>query len=84
MKQIEPLDVHNLTLDKAIIVIQKQIELAYKQQISVVYVNHGFNQGRKIKTWCLNEAKNLNHVLKVDCGDNEGISKIYIETNFNI
>lgn len=83
MKQVQPLDVHNLSLESAKKVIAKQIDLAYKNNISVLYVSHGFNRGHKIKTWCLNEAVKLNHVIKVEPGDNEGISKIYIQINFN-
>jgi hypothetical protein len=47
----------------------------------VLYINHGFNKGSKIKTWCKNELLNNDLVIKVDSGDNEGISKVYIKLN---
>ena len=73
------LDVHGLTLDEAIIVIRKAIKTAYEHDQSVLYVNHGFNSGNKIKTWCLNCCEHENYVLKVMPGDNEGITNIYIQ-----
>ena len=39
------------------------------------------NNGRKIKTWCANEAINIDHVLKVTSGINDGITNIYIKLN---
>lgn len=74
----DSLDVHGLTLNQAIIVIKKAIKLAYEKQMSVLYINHGFNNGTKIKDWCLKQAKNEKYVVKVDCGENEGITKIFI------
>ena len=42
------LDVHGLLLSEAIIVINKAIKTSYDKQVSVLYVNHGFNKGNKI------------------------------------
>lgn len=78
---MKPLDVHGLTLDNAINVIKKNIEIAYKNGENILYVNHGFNNGHKIKSWCLKEGLKLAHVIKVEPGDNEGISKFYISLN---
>lgn len=77
------LDVHGLHLDEAINVINKAILTCYKQQKEVLYVNHGFNKGNKIKSWCLNKAIENEYVIMVKPGENEGISNIYIKTNFN-
>ena len=77
------LDVHNLSLDEAIKVINHNIDLSYNMGISVLYVNHGFNNGTKIKTWCKEKAILHQHVVKVDSGDNEGISRIYIKIKIN-
>jgi DNA-nicking Smr family endonuclease len=81
MKNEKMLDVHGLLLSQAIIVIKKAIEQAYNNGCTVLYVNHGFNNGRKIKTWCANEAINIDHVLKVTSGINDGITNIYIKLN---
>ena len=77
------LDVHGLTLIQAKNVINKAINQAYSNNISILYVNHGFNNGSKIKSWCKNELINNDKVIKVDSGDNEGISKVYIKLNLN-
>ena len=76
------LDVHGLTLIQAQRVITKAVFNAFMNDISVLYVNHGFNSGEKIKSWCRTNAIKLKHVIKVEPGDNEGISKLYIQTNF--
>ena len=73
------LDVHGLTLIQAKKVINQSITNAYKMGISVLYINHGFNSGRKIKTFCKNELINNDLVIKVDSGENEGISKVYLK-----
>lgn len=78
---MKALDVHGLNIDEAIKVIKKNIDLAYKNNETILYVNHGFNNGHKIKSWCLKEGKNLSNVIKVESGDNEGISKFYIKLN---
>ena len=75
------LDVHGLTLSSAIKVINNSITNAYKTGVSVLNVNHGFNNGEKIKSWCKNELINNNLVIKVDSGENEGISKVFIKLN---
>ena len=75
------LDVHGLTLPSAIKVINKAITDAYKMGVSVLNINHGFNNGERIKTWCKNELTNNNLVIKVDSGENEGISKVFIKLN---
>lgn len=77
------LDVHGLTLSQAKNVINKAINQAYSNNISILYINHGFNNGSKIKSWCKNELINNDKVIKVDSGDNEGISKVYIKLNLN-
>lgn len=77
------LDVHGLTLIQAKNVINKAINQAYSNNISILYINHGFNNGSKIKSWCKNELINNDKVIKVDSGDNEGISKVYIKLNLN-
>lgn len=82
MEHKDYLDVHGLTLSQAIIEINKAISLAYKQMVPIVYVNHGFNRGNKIKSWCLKEGKNIKNVLKVSPGDNEGISMFYLSLNY--
>lgn len=79
MKKNNYLDVHGLTLLQAKKAIENAVNLSYETGQSVLNVNHGFNQGNKIKTWCLKSSKSLKHVLKVESGENEGISKIYIE-----
>ena len=76
------LDVHGLTLIQAQRVITKAVFNAFMNDISVLYVNHGFNSGEKIKSWCRTNAIKLKHVIKVEPGDNEGITKLYIQTNF--
>ena len=75
------LDVHNLTLKQAQIVILKNIEIAFNNGSSVLYINHGFNNGSKIKSWCKKELPNNSNVIKVDSGDNEGISVVFIKLN---
>ena len=75
------LDVHGLTLIQAKNVINKAINQAYSNNISILYINHGFNNGSKIKSWCKNELINNDKVIKVDSGDNEGVSKVYIKLN---
>lgn len=79
MKKDNYLDVHGLTLLQAKKVIENAVNIAYETGQSVLNVNHGFNQGNKIKTWCLKSGKNLKHVIKVESGENEGISKLFIE-----
>ena len=74
------LDVHGLHLSEAINVIKKNIEIAYESGVSVLYVNHGFNQGSKIKTWCINNGNTIKNVIKVTSGMNEGITNFYIKT----
>lgn len=78
---MDKLDVHGLTLTQAKNVINKAVIQAYTNNTSVLYINHGFNKGSKIKTWCKNELLNNDLVIKVDSGDNEGISKVYIKLN---
>lgn len=78
---MDKLDVHGLTLTQAKNVINKAVIQAYTNNTSVLYINHGFNNGSKIKTWCKNELINNDLVIKVDSGDNEGISKVYIKLN---
>ena len=78
---MDKLNVHGLTLTQAKNVISKAVNQAYINNISVLYINHGFNNGTKIKSWCKNELINNNYVIKVDSGDNEGISKVYIKVN---
>ncbi len=75
-------DVHGMDLLNAQKVIKAQINEAYQLGKCVININHGFNHGKKIKTWCLKEVQFLPHVLKVDSGMNEGITKIYIECDF--
>ena len=83
MKIEKTLDVHGLTLSRAIKVITNAISVAYENNTPFILINHGFNNGSKIKTWCKNEAAMLDKVIKVDSGDNEGISKIYIKINIS-
>lgn len=73
------LDVHGLQLNDAIKIIERNVEISYENGISVLYVNHGFNHGNKIKSWCLNNGKQIKHVIKVAPGSNEGITNFYIE-----
>ena len=75
------LDVHGLTLPLAKKVINNAITNAYKMGVSVLNINHGFNNGEKIKSWCKKELINNDKVIKVDSGENEGISKVYIKLN---
>ena len=56
------LDVHGLTLIQAKNVINKAINQAYSNNISILYINHGFNNGSKIKSWCKNELINNDKV----------------------
>lgn len=83
MKTDKALDVHGLTLSQAKNVIKNAINIAYDNNTPFVLINHGFNNGSKIKTWCKNEVATLDKVIKVDSGDNEGISKIYIKINIS-
>ena len=78
------LDVHGLTLSQAQEIINKAIKLAYENNVSVLYINHGFNNGQKIKSWCKNKLINNELVIKVDSGINEGISKVFIKLNINM
>ena len=78
---MDKLNVHGLTLTQAKNVINKAINLAYNNNVSILYINHGFNNGTKIKSWCKNELINNKYVIKIDSGDNEGISKVYIKLN---
>ena len=73
------LDVHGLHLNEAIKIIERNVEISYENGISVLYINHGFNNGSKIKTWCLNKGNQIKHVIKVMPGINEGITNFYIE-----
>jgi len=75
------LDVHKMTLDNAIKLIKEQVNIAYENGMAIVHVNHGFNKGTKIKSWCLNNGSTLEHVLKVTTGENEGITDFYIDTS---
>ena len=59
------LNVHGLTLNQAKNVINKAIEQAYINNVSVLYINHGFNNGFKIKSWCKKEVINNALVIKV-------------------
>ena len=79
-----PLDVHGLTLRQAQKVIISNIEECYKNNINILFINHGFNNGNKIKTWCFNEIKNIKHVINVLPGPNEGITLVEIENNIKI
>lgn len=81
MKESKSLNVHGLTLDQAKKVIENAINIAYDNNSSFILVNHGFNSGSKIKTYCKNEIPKLDKVIKVESGDNEGISKIFIKLN---
>ena len=81
MKEIKALDVHGLTLSQAKKVIINAINTAYDNNSSFLLVNHGFNLGSKIKSFCKNEVPSLDKVIKVESGDNEGISKIFIKMN---
>ena len=58
------LDVHGLTLSQAQEIINRAIKLAYENNVSVLYINHGFNNGQKIKSWCKNKLIN-NELLTV-------------------
>ena len=78
------LDVHGLTLSQAQEIINRAIKLAYENNVSVLYINHGFNNGQKIKSWCKNKLINNELVIKVDSGINEGISKVFIKLNINM
>ena len=78
------LDVHGLTLSQAQEIINKAVKLAYENNVSVIYINHGFNNGQKIKSWCKNKLINNELVIKVDSGINEGISKVFIKLNINM
>lgn len=78
------LDVHGLTLSQAQEIINKAIKLAYENNVSVLYINHGFNNGQKIKSWCKNKLINNELVIKVYSGINEGISKVFIKLNINM
>lgn len=78
------LDVHGLTLSQAQEIINKAVKLAYENNVSVLYINHGFNNGQKIKSWCKNKLINNELVIKVDSGINEGISKVFIKLNINM
>ena len=78
------LDVHGLTLSQAQEIINKAIKLAYENNISVLYINHGFNNGQKIKSWFKNKLINNELVIKVDSGINEGISNVFIKLNINM
>ncbi len=73
------IDVHNLTLDDAKKYIVQAINISYQKGYSILEVIHGFNNGNKIKTWCLKSGTKLNHVIKVESGENEGISKFFID-----
>lgn len=83
MKESKSLNVHGLTLDQAKKVIENAINIAYDNNSSFILVNHGFNNGSKIKTYCKNEIPKLDKVIKVESGDNEGISKIFIKLNIS-
>ena len=78
------LDVHGLTLSQAQEIINKAIKLAYENNVSVLYINHGFNNGQKIKSWCKNKLINNELVIKVYSGINEGISNVIIKLNINM
>ena len=78
------LDVHGLKLSQAQEIINKAIKLAYENNVSVLYINHGFNNGQKIKSWCKNKLINNELVIKVYSGINEGISKVFIKLNINM
>ena len=78
------LDVHGLTLSQAQEIINKAIKIAYENNVSVLYINHGFNNGQKIKSWCKNKLINNELVIKVYSGINEGISKVFIKLNINM
>lgn len=76
------LDVHGLMLYQAKRVIKIALITAYQQGVSVLNINHGFNNGRRIKYWCKRYLPEHELVIKVDSGENEGISKVFIKTNF--
>ncbi len=82
MKMNQYLDVHSLNLEQAKNVIIREIHILYENDISVLHVNHGFNSGQKIKSWCLREGQSIPHVIKVESGENEGITNFYIESNW--
>lgn len=76
------LDVHGLDLLSAIKVITREVQLAFKNGKSILYINHGFNHGVKIKNWCKNHGLELKHVIKVESGINEGITIFYLKCNY--
>ncbi len=76
------LDVHSLNLEQAKKVILREIHTLYENDICVLHVNHGFNNGQRIKSWCLREGLHIPHVIKVESGENEGITTFCIESNW--
>ena len=78
------IDVHGLLLHQAKIVITNAIELAYKNGDSVLNINHGFNNGKKIKSWCIHNLRDNEYVIKIESGDNEGITKAFIKLNLKV
>ena len=81
---MKTIDVHGLLLHQAIVVIKKAIDLAYKNGDSVLNINHGFNNGKKIKSWCLNNLNDNEYVIKIESGENEGITKVFIKLNLKV
>ena len=73
------LDVHGLTLSEAKTVINKSIQQCYENGTAYLKVNHGFNNGNKIKNWCLNKPIENPLVIKVGNGENEGITILFIK-----
>ena len=73
------INVHNMDLEIAKKEIERNVKLAYENGKSVLNVIHGFNNGTKIKTWCLKHGQEIKYVERVDSGANEGITIFYIK-----
>ena len=76
------IDVHGLSRIEARKHIIDTIKDYYNKKKTLLYVNHGFNNGNKIKTWLLegNDIKSLDEVIDVKENPcNPGITIIHIK-----
>ena len=55
---MKALDIHGLNIDEAIKVIKKNIDLAYKNNETILYVNHCFNNGVLV-SYCTGKYKKI-------------------------
>ena len=78
MKKNNEIDVHNLTVDEALKVVNSAIASYYKYGEQILYIVHGFNKGSKIKERLKTIKSNFVRDIKED-PINPGRTIIYLK-----